>query len=587
MQWETDKGWAACASAEYGGCNNTWSWSGPELDDTCFGHNGELAPGFSWQGNPDMFFRCQINGENVSPGLPTPCATHDCDDNERCVNSDDMTSYSCECRDPVNNPCKSTCAVSSIPDALSPSGEAFLWRCNKVANGKRRCKVRCVGSKEKENYTVACVSKNNKNNWSVFWKTTGSPPSCSFSPKKCTADSILASFSPNGAHTWKCKRNNVGSNCKVKCENGSEAGNFVVRCKNKKNIWTEKCLRHAKTRSCDDSILVGVLLFLRDENDIPILEDFDDAGGFDFLKPLARLSGKHEEKERIFNITAEIQGKMVEGLLVTGRFYFEDAKKTCEDREMALPKKPFRLLNLESMDFGKYNPRCFTRAAFWIDDDNTNYPEYIEERKKKVDNMVDVLKINEKNGPPFCAYISEEPHFSTSFFCEDELFDDLGRAILYHGNLKDLNCPKMKINSSFIREYGVLESDLLDKTWILRKTTYKTEIIFITSIYTGFKKQQFNSSESGFTWCRKLEEQKTDIYQINRFYNECILLTKEKSLVVLGMEGIENMCALVLKTYLKHQPNKLPETTLKEFDDSFHHDRDSSVDFGFMGNFLK
>ena len=96
---------------------------------------------------------------------------------------------------------------------------------------------------------------------------------------------------------------------------------------------------------------------------------------------------------------------MVEGLLVTGQFYFEDAKKTCEDRGMTLPKKPFRLLNLESIDFGKYNPRCFTRAAFWIDDDNTNYPEYIEERKKEVENMVDVLKINEKYGPPFCAYI--------------------------------------------------------------------------------------------------------------------------------------------------------------------------------------
>ena len=30
----------------------------------------------------------------------------------------------------------------------------------------------------------------------------------------------------------------------------------------------------------------------------------------------------------------------------------------------------------------------------------------------------------------------------------------------------------------------------------------------------------------------------------------------------------------------------LPEL-LKDFDDTFHHERDSSIDFGFMGNFLK
>ncbi|CAG5108082.1 Oidioi.mRNA.OKI2018_I69.chr1.g3625.t1.cds [Oikopleura dioica] len=128
------------------------------------------------------------------------------------------------------------CKVSSIPEGLNPSGGRFEWKCTKIKNGKRKCKPKCVGDAgKKQTYTIACVNKNNSNTWTVF---RGSAPSCTATVVKCLADAIPSRFKPAGAHTFVCKRHNVGSSCKVKCLNGGDSGDFVVRCKNKKNIWT-------------------------------------------------------------------------------------------------------------------------------------------------------------------------------------------------------------------------------------------------------------------------------------------------------------------------------------------------------------
>ena len=65
---------------------------------------------------------------------------------------------------------------------------------------------------------------------------------------------------------------------------------------------------------------------------------------------------------------------------------------------MTLPKKAFTFLNLE-------RDHAFDGSAYWVDDDNRNYPEYNEERE--INFLVILTKINGNETDPLCAFLGE------------------------------------------------------------------------------------------------------------------------------------------------------------------------------------
>ena len=101
-----------------------------------------------------------------------------------------------------------------------------------------------------------------------------------------------------------------------------------------------------------------------------------------------------------------ISFSVLDGQLQTGSFKFAEAKKACEDGGMTLPKKPFRFLNWESINFGIFSgDRAFARKAFWVEDDSSKYEEYEEARK--IDYVVTLMKINKNDTHPLCAFLSK------------------------------------------------------------------------------------------------------------------------------------------------------------------------------------
>ena len=199
-------------------------------------------------------------------------------------------------------------------------------------------------------------------------------------------------------------------------------------------------------------------------------------------------------EQRVFNATIEINGKgeslnfyicmvflsVIDGQLRTGDFSFAAAKKTCEEDGMTLPTKHFRFFNWESIDFGSYHGKIFARAAFWINADNSKYQEYINERG--INHLVTLMRLNHNETHPLCAFLcknrnvknyentssAETSAFTSSFICEDKPFDDLGRVVVFLG---DVNCTKMKLNSTFTEKYQVLVPSLVDKTWTIKSST--------------------------------------------------------------------------------------------------------------------
>ena len=125
-------------------------------------------------------------------------------------------------------------------------------------------------------------------------------------------------------------------------------------------------------------------------------------------KQLSMYQLTSAEKVNVLSLVCldPISFSVLDGHLHTGSFKFVEAKKACEDGGMTLPKKPFRFLNWESINFGSFSgDRAFARKAFWVDDDNSKYEEYEEARK--IDYLVTLMKINQNDTHPLCAFLSE------------------------------------------------------------------------------------------------------------------------------------------------------------------------------------
>ena len=69
--------------------------------------------------------------------------------------------------------------------------------------------------------------------------------------------------------------------------------------------------------------------------------------------------------------------------------------------------------------------------------------------------------------PPSTLLFSkdENAQISGNFFCKNELFDDEGRVIMFHGNLDF--CEHLKLNKSFVLDHHLLDSEFLGENFII------------------------------------------------------------------------------------------------------------------------
>ncbi|CAG5109884.1 Oidioi.mRNA.OKI2018_I69.chr2.g4357.t1.cds [Oikopleura dioica] len=263
------------------------------------------------------------------------------------------------------------------------------------------------------------------------------------------------------------------------------------------------------------ALVVGVLHVLPEKTVIPVIDDEQLLANVLMIfhrptgrqkKPKPRIFRVKKEvgaMKTAFNVSVEINGKVLDGHLQRGVFTFSEAKKACEDDGMFLPKKPFRFLNWEDINFGSLSgDKVFGKKAFWVEDDNKMYEEYEEARK--IDYLVTLMKINQNDTHPLCAFLkpdSVDNGFHSSYICEDNPFDEFGRTVLNQGHPNEHKCPKMKLTSSFTDKYKLLDNSMLNKTWTIRMNNERNNV-GVLRIFTGYKQDEFNSVNSGLPWCR-------------------------------------------------------------------------------------
>ena len=96
------------------------------------------------------------------------------------------------------------------------------------------------------------------------------------------------------------------------------------------------------------------------------------------------------------------------------------------------------------------------------------------------------------------------------FICENDAFDELGRAKIVTKRPKDNNCSFLELNATFISDFKLLDNAYVDETWVMEGITPIGQTL-TRSLILGQNRSEDIEERTGINWCQNAPEKPTGI----------------------------------------------------------------------------
>ena len=100
------------------------------------------------------------------------------------------------------------------------------------------------------------------------------------------------------------------------------------------------------------------------------------------------------------------------------------------------------------------------------------------------------------------------------FICENDAFDELGRAKIVAKRPNDNDCSLLELNATFISDFKLLDNAYFNKTWITEGTTPLGQTL-TRSLILGQNRSEDIEERTGINWCQNTPEKATGIIWVN------------------------------------------------------------------------
>ena len=100
------------------------------------------------------------------------------------------------------------------------------------------------------------------------------------------------------------------------------------------------------------------------------------------------------------------------------------------------------------------------------------------------------------------------------FICEEDTFDELGRAKIVAKQPNENDCRFLELNATFINDFKLLDNDYFNKTWITEGKPPLGQTL-TRSLLLGQNRSKDIEERTGINWCPNTPEKATGIIWVN------------------------------------------------------------------------